>query len=166
MFCFSYVISIINICFSLSFRDVTIAAGHCTCMAGLGESCSHVGALLFKMEAAARTGVTKRICTEVACQWNNDFVKKIHGVPISEINFYKDETKAKERKKSPPSFPGVQEPPTEKQLDSLLTMLSTTPKESVVLHCFSKHFKPFVPKFHPPERAKLPPSMRDVLSNK
>ena len=29
-----------------------IESGHCSCMAGLGESCSHVGATLFALEAA------------------------------------------------------------------------------------------------------------------
>lgn len=132
-------------------------------MAGLGESCSHVGALLFKIEAAVRVGVTKKICTEVACQWNNDFIKKIHGVPVSDILFYKDETKQIERNRSPASFPGVRQPPTETELDLFLTNLSKRTTESVVLHCFSKHCKPFVPKYHPPERAKLPQSLREMF---
>ena len=28
----------------------TIICGHCTCMAGLGEACSHIAALLFTLE--------------------------------------------------------------------------------------------------------------------
>lgn len=31
-----------------------VIAAHCDCMAGLGETCSHVGALLYKLEAAMR----------------------------------------------------------------------------------------------------------------
>ena len=37
-----------------------IETAHCTCMAGLGESCSHIGAILFKIEAAVRAGYTQK----------------------------------------------------------------------------------------------------------
>uniref|UniRef100_A0AAV2JB71 SWIM-type domain-containing protein n=1 Tax=Knipowitschia caucasica TaxID=637954 RepID=A0AAV2JB71_KNICA len=62
-----------------------VTAGHCTCMAGLGESCSHVAALLFKVEAFVRLGLTKETCTDVACKWNNDLVEKVTPDPV--VNF-------------------------------------------------------------------------------
>ena len=56
----------------------------------LGESCSHIGALLFKIEAAVRLGYTATAaCTSEACQWNVDFVKSIPGVKIKNAVFYK-----------------------------------------------------------------------------
>ena len=62
---------------ALSMKDtVHVIAAHCSCMAGLGESCSHIGALLFKMEAAVRLGYTKKACTSEACKWNNDLSKR------------------------------------------------------------------------------------------
>ena len=57
----------------------------------LGESCSHIGAILFKIEAAVRLGHNKQACTEVGCKWN-DFVKKIEGKEIGDIFFYKTKT--------------------------------------------------------------------------
>ena len=33
----------------------TVVCGHCTCMAGLGETCSHVGALLYWIEYQVRS---------------------------------------------------------------------------------------------------------------
>ena len=45
----------------------TILAEHCTCMAGLGEFCSHVAALLFTLEAHTKYK-QKMSCTSV-----NDF---------------------------------------------------------------------------------------------
>ena len=39
---------------------------HCDCMAGLGEVCSHVGAIPFYVESAYRV----KNCTEVSCAWN------------------------------------------------------------------------------------------------
>ena len=61
---------------SINLRRTSVETAHFTCMAGLGESCSHIVALLFKLEAAARAGFTKKACTDVACTWNQDFVKK------------------------------------------------------------------------------------------
>ena len=43
----------------------TIICCHCTCMAGLGEACSHIAALLFAAEAHNRlkdTSCTSRLC--------------------------------------------------------------------------------------------------------
>ena len=41
----------------------------------LEEGCSHVGAVLFKVEAAVRNGYTS--VTSNACQWNQVFSKKV-----------------------------------------------------------------------------------------
>ena len=73
---------------ALATSGATVATAHCSCMAGLGESCSHIGALLFKVEAAVRSGFTRRTCTEEACSWNVDFMKKIEPAEISRIKFY------------------------------------------------------------------------------
>ena len=46
----------------------TVLCAHCTCMAGLGEACSHIGALLFTLEA--NTQIKKRLsCTSLPCSW-------------------------------------------------------------------------------------------------
>ena len=39
-------------------ESISVMNAHCTCMAGLEESCTHIGALLFKIEAAVRAGFT------------------------------------------------------------------------------------------------------------
>ena len=43
-----------------------IHAAHCDCMAGLGEACSHVGSLLFYLEAASRINSSKTVTQEKA----------------------------------------------------------------------------------------------------
>ena len=58
----------------------------------LGESCSHIGAILFKIEAAVRLGYNKQASTDVACKWNNDIVKTIEGKEKGDIIFYKTKT--------------------------------------------------------------------------
>ena len=55
----------------------------------LGESCSHIGAILYKIEASVRLGYTKQAGTDIPCKWNNDFVKRVEGTGIKDIMFYK-----------------------------------------------------------------------------
>lgn len=69
--------------------DCTILNAHCTCMAGLGEVCSHVAAILFKIEASVRLGYNKVACTSMPCLWNQNFTKKVEAVQLSQINFDK-----------------------------------------------------------------------------
>ena len=46
----------------------TIVCGHCTCMAGLGEACSHIAALLFTFEKNSQhQNITT--CTPLPCSW-------------------------------------------------------------------------------------------------
>ncbi|XP_071042577.1 uncharacterized protein [Parasteatoda tepidariorum] len=52
----------------LAHTDGRIQCGHCTCVAGLGETCSHVAALLFKIELTVRLGLNVQAPTETACQ--------------------------------------------------------------------------------------------------
>ncbi|XP_048735015.2 uncharacterized protein LOC125650616 [Ostrea edulis] len=65
-----------------------ILSSHCDCMAGLGEVCSHVAAMLFKTEACVRLGY-KESCTSVTCKWNATFTKKVNPVPVVEMDFSK-----------------------------------------------------------------------------
>ena len=46
----------------------------------LGETCSHVAALLFKVEAYVRLGYTSVSCTSKPCTWNQTFSKKVHVI--------------------------------------------------------------------------------------
>ena len=43
----------------------------------LGEVCSHVAAVLFKVEACIRLGVSTLTCTSLPCVWNQAFSKKV-----------------------------------------------------------------------------------------
>ena len=51
-------------------EDGCVKGARCRCMAGLGEACSHVGALLFMMVGATDLGLNKpNTCTDVASKW-------------------------------------------------------------------------------------------------
>ena len=48
----------------------------------LGEVCSHVAAILFKIEVAVKLGLTKTSSTSEACKWNKTFREKISSLPV------------------------------------------------------------------------------------
>ena len=51
---------------------------HCTCMAGLGEACSHIAAILFILDANTRTKQMTS-CTSLPCSW------LLSSVPYAQI---------------------------------------------------------------------------------
>jgi len=50
-------------------RNGAVVNGHCTCMAGLSEVCSHVGAILYKCMQEAPRNQPEVSCTSLPCQW-------------------------------------------------------------------------------------------------
>ena len=62
-----------------------VKSAHCQCMAGLGQVCVHVAAVLFKVEAAVKYGFTVKASTSEACKWNKQFRKEISMCPVSEM---------------------------------------------------------------------------------
>ena len=42
-----------------------------------GKACSHVAAVLFRVETACRLDYTKPICTSLPCAWNQSFLGKV-----------------------------------------------------------------------------------------
>lgn len=66
--------------------DARAVHGHCLCMAGLGETCSHIAALLFYMQL--RLEVEKgKSCTDVNNKWLPAHKRKVVPAPIAEMNF-------------------------------------------------------------------------------
>ena len=47
-------------------NEGTVVTAHCNCIAGLGGACSHVGAILFAVEAGVRI---KRVRIKDKCKW-------------------------------------------------------------------------------------------------
>ena len=81
-------------------QDGEILFGHCTCMAGLGEVCSHVGATLYHLEAHV-TLIKERSCTSRPCQWV--IPPSVKGVPYaagSDIDFKKPKPKCSQKSNS------------------------------------------------------------------
>ena len=49
-------------------RDGTIICAHCNCMAGAGEACSHIAAMLYAIMAWVRM-CEETSCTSTLCRW-------------------------------------------------------------------------------------------------
>ncbi|XP_045180321.2 uncharacterized protein LOC123539668 [Mercenaria mercenaria] len=132
-----------------------ISAAHCNCMAGLAESCSHIAAVLFKVEAAVRLGYTKTACTDELCKWNQDFVKKVTPEPISKINFFTEKAinKAKHRNKKRKI---IHQQATEEEKQNFLSSLKNLKNKPVVLSCFSGYSDDFHWSKKPKRDPKLP----------
>ena len=58
--------------------------GHCTCMAGFGEVCSHATALLFAIEVNNRV-IQNTNCTSLTCMWL-PAMQKVDYAPIKDID--------------------------------------------------------------------------------
>ena len=127
----------------------------------MGESCSHIGALLFKLEAAVRLGYTdKSACTSEPCKWNNDFVTKIPGAKIKDITFHKGE-------KEQASTSNVSTGLSDHSQTKILRKLASLPhdKQPVALSTFAEFSGPFCHKAPVPSIPKLPKSLREFYSS-
>ena len=75
---------------------------HCSCMAGIGEACSHIAALLFTAEA--NTQVKSQLsCTSLPCLWLPPSLQKIPYVEILQIDFTTPKQKRKLSLDIPPA---------------------------------------------------------------
>ena len=63
-----------------------VICGLCNCMAGLGEACSHVAALLFLLDS--NTHQKKNLsCTSQPCYWLPPTLKNVPFAKICDIDF-------------------------------------------------------------------------------
>ena len=64
-----------------------VLSGNCTCMAGLGSACSHIAALLFKLETAVQLKLKDSTApTSVLCSWKS-CKKAVEPAPLKAVNF-------------------------------------------------------------------------------
>ena len=68
-------------------RDGGIITGNCDCKAGLGSTCTHVAALLFRVEAAVRIRETKTVTQEKAYWLLPTCTKEVTPAPVCDIDF-------------------------------------------------------------------------------
>lgn len=130
----------------------------------LGESCSHVAALLFKLEAVVRLAVTAQTPTDLPCVWNDFFVANITPAAIKDIKFYRDDVvqRCNEKGRKMRGTANMQEVPTQVQED-FITQLSDNSDAPVALSLFnatSSIFKPILPCL--PKQPQLPTKLTSL----
>lgn len=69
--------------------------------AGLGSTCNHIAAILFKVDFAWQHGMTQKTCTSLPCKWNvPSLLNNIQHKPISELEWRKPHYSKKGEKKT------------------------------------------------------------------
>ena len=133
-------------------QNGTVLCAHCTCMAGLGEACSHVAALLFTMEANTRYRNSVS-CTSQLCAWLPPTLgKTIEYSPAADIDFTTPETKRRHMSdgyatsttigtRSSKKIPANE--PIDAELENLYTELS--PGKPVMLSHVPGHSQEYIP---------------------
>lgn len=130
----------------ISDKTGTVLAAHCNCMAGLGEACSHVGAMLFAIEATVKVRDSKTVTQEKAYWLLPSGIKKVEYKTIREIDFKGANSKKREldrkieninasatpkptKTKEPTPIP----PPTESELDTFFAQLGKSSTKPVII---------------------------------
>ena len=118
-------------------RNGTILYAHCTCMAGLGEACSHIAALLFAIKAHTKFKKDAS-CTSRPCKWLPLAMKNFSYAQIFEIDFSPSATKRKrienvDQRSSTSITASLDIHPSETELEQLYDALSKTAEKPALL---------------------------------
>lgn len=70
----------------ISTDNFEIIVGECTCKAGLGRTCSHIGAICFAIYFANELGYISQTCTDMPCTWNKG-TRNVEPALIKAIDF-------------------------------------------------------------------------------
>ena len=79
-------------------KTAIIRSCHCTCVAGMSETCNHVAAAMFRIEAAVRLGLTNPACTSSANK-RLPCHKEVAPVKIKNLNFDREDFGQRGKKK-------------------------------------------------------------------
>ena len=134
-----------------------VCCAHCDCMAGLGETCTHVAATLFYLEAAAR--MDERLsCTSQTCQWvipMPRFQREMEYSEVCKIDFASasgkrkrldaDSTKPSASGKPGQSVAKAVRPPSAAEKNSFFAAISNCEGRPAVLSLIKPYSKNYVP---------------------
>jgi len=143
----------------------TIRSAHCDCMAGLGETCTHVAAMLFALEFNVRQREKKTVTQEKA-YWLVPSVREAPYAEASEIDFTSAKTKKKqmdtnsspETKRTTTDVPL----PTPDELKDFFATLRSSASQPAILSLVPPYSDDYVPKT---STTDFPPAL-DELYNK
>ncbi|XP_077509219.1 uncharacterized protein LOC144120555, partial [Amblyomma americanum] len=87
-------------------RTGEVETAGCSCMAGNGKTCSHVGVLLWKVQIGVSEGLTGTSCTDKAAFWNSGTKRNVEPAMLEHIDFklQKGTVDGSSRKRPRPRF--------------------------------------------------------------
>ena len=150
-----------------------ILCAHCNCMAGLGESCSHIGALLFALEAVVKIRNAKTVTQDKAYWLLPSSVNKVKYETVQEIDFTSARTKKRKLDQSlnltstPPSVTKSRKdlpyvtPPTDLEIQNTFDQLHRTGKKPVILSLVDRYAENYIPKVLGSNFPLILPEVRD-----
>lgn len=109
--------------------------GHCTCMAGLAESCSHVAALLYWLETAVRINADTT-CTSKPNSWiaPSSMPTPCQHVPYVTLEELENIAPSRMKHKSEPVIAALNHPaPTQQELDDFYKNLKEVKSKPAIL---------------------------------
>lgn len=127
--------------------DGEVQVAHCTCMSGLGEACSHVGAVLFYMEAVVRRR-NDQACTDQDNAWLPPHVRVVDCVPIAKMDFSSSEMKKRRldgEERVPVAAQKSSEKVTEEEWEIFLERCHQAGSRPALLLLSEKYAHEFVP---------------------
>ena len=130
-----------------------ILAAHCDCMAGLGESCSHVASLLWVTEAGAKRRDSLTVTDKKAYWVLPSAVTKVPYARIKDINFFKASATTP---KDTCDFT-----PSKAKFNSFLASLKKCPSKPAVLSICREYSDAYIPKSLKPD---LPPLLTELFN--
>ena len=142
-------------CWIITQDNGEVCCGHCTCMAGLGETCTHVAAILFYLEASNRV-IGIETCTQRKCEWIISSFCKNHRISSikrhwrldANINDQIPTTVANESHDSNREGLSLSFP-SSSIMSAFYTKLSMTSTMPAVLSLIPEHSERYAPKMFP-----------------
>lgn len=138
-----------------------ILGAHCTCMAGLGEACTHIAALLFAIEASVKLRDSKTVTEEKAYWLLPTSVKGVKYKECSEIDFTSAKTLKKKldckldlcatsnssacTPKGAATYKSKIPEPTENELSALFEGLYNTNSKPAILSLIAPYSDDYIP---------------------
>ena len=150
--------------------DGEVLSAHCTCMAGIGEVCSHIAAVLFLVEANTRAKQNLS-CTSLPCNWLPPSFRTVEFLPVSKIDFRTAQLKRKLALDDNPHSSTVMPSckvqhvlkPTEAQLSDYYLQLKTMKHKPVILSLVEPYSDAYVPLYI---RGVLPSPLTSLFDKK
>ena len=133
-----------------------VLSAHCDCMAGLGESCSHVASLLWAIEAGCKRRDSLTVTDKKAYWVLPTSVKTVPYARVKDINFSKTPSSTSTVK------PSSVTPPSETELTNFLNCIKDCPSKPALLSLVPAHSDSYVPKSVNPE---LPVVLSSLFDN-